>query len=510
MKTLFTALLVFLVLVKANSTILSDLDGILTDQEIQQLQSQCDEIQQTHGINFQIYFFSEYQEIAEPKQVTGNVSGIVQVLINRSDSSVVVKTADVSALRKTFFEQVFFQFLNVPIKEGSPIVSNLITTLAEVRSTLNQQKQVREQQQREREQLERFDPRAVTILWIFLGVFIISAITYRIKKERIQNKYEARSFYGVSRLPTWVIMLTGALLLFGGSYLILQHIATGGWLVFITFWVTFYPILVLISFLITVILDAFSLREFNTEDVKPTLGQMLWLVRSSSNTEHLMELTFYEQIIKKKINLKIDNTDYDRRRVVEFYVSPGEKFDSSASFKIDEAPFFLELNTTPEPLKPYLHQIYNGFSKFLVYRKDYVIKGLFRSGHLTKLGYLTNTFRLTPKGKELQKRLKDVEQEQADFIGQGIYDPSDIPKVLPKLTPHVLLIPDFEKRLTNFYNALVDTGFLDQAMALPIGFLFHPDFSLRAFNVRLRSAYASMVVRESGSDEGGGGFDWFD
>lgn len=477
-----------------------DQDNQLSEQEIQFLQAHCNEFRDNHNLSLFIYLYSNESDKPSPSLEKNGFKDVVIVYVNRTDTSVTVNTFNLVDQRKRFFEQVFFQFLAVPMKEGEWIATSITNTFSEIEKELIRRQQVLEQRRIEEDQYDNFDPRAVTMLWLFFWIIIFFGIYFLVRKARIKNKHEARSFYGISRLSSWLTSAIGLILLIGGSYLIMGVIANGNEMVRLVFWIAFVPNMAFLTYLITIVIDLFSLNEFNSEDTKPTLGQMLWLVRPSANTEHLMEITFYEQVIRHKINLEIETEEQHRRQVHHFYISPGKKFKADEQFRLDEAPFFEELLEENEILKPYLHRIYKLHGSFLVYRKETVMRALFRSGNLTKLGYLLNAPLLTPKGKALREKLWKAEKTQNQLIVTGIRYPANIPGILPKLTPHVLLIDDFERKLTHFYNVLVDNGLLDQAIALPIGFLFHPDFSLRAFNVNLMSAYTSVVVRERPDD----------
>lgn len=500
MRKLLLGLIAFMVFLETKGSIVSDLDNLLSDQEIQQIRTRCEKIEQEHQINFQIHFYSDPFDAPQFSKVNTGSSPLVFVSVNRADTTVKVNTKNLNATRTRFFENVFFQFLNVPLREGSSLLTSLNSTLNEIESSLIQRQQIIEQNKIEDELYDSFDPRATTFLWIFFWVIVIFGIVFFTKKARVKNKHEARSFYGISRLPRWFTIILGGLVLIGGSYFISGYISYGVWVVKSVFWLAFYPIMVFLTYFTTIVIDLFSLKEFNTEDTQLTLGQKLWLVRPSANTEHLMELTFYEQVFRKNINLEIVSEEIHRRRVHEYYVSPGENFDQKAKHCLAEKPFFELLDASEEPLEPYLHRIYEHYGNFLSFRKDSAIKGMFKSGLITRFGYLTNTFILTTKGKELQRNLRKTEEQQARLIDEGMQDPAQIPAILPQLTTHLLLVNDFERQLTHFYNVIVEMGLLNKAIALPIGLLFHPDFSLRSFNVKLRSAYASGVVNEASDD----------
>ena len=482
--------LVFLQIGLLGATV-SDSDDLLSEQEIKQLENRCSKIHSDHRVNIQLHFYSDALDEPQFSAAKQGKIPLVFVSVNRADTLVTVKCANLNATRTRFFENAFFQFLNVPLKEGAPTVRSVNATLDQMEKELIRRQQSLEQRSIEDEQLDRLDPRAVILLWTFFWIMVVFGIYFLVRNTRIKNKNEARSFYGVSRLPAWFSILLGLIVLVGGSYLILNFVSYGGWLTIVVFWFAFLPIMAMLTFLISVLVDLFDLGEYDSEDVKPTLGQMLWLVRPSANTEHLMELTFYELVIRKKINLEIDTEEINHRRANEYYVSHGRNFNLKEKFRIDENAFFEELMEEKEPLEPYLHRIYALHGNFLSYRKDQVFRALFRSGLLSKFGYLINAPLLTSKGKALRGQLLKAQEKQTQLIASGIRNPSGIPDILPKLTPHVLLIKDFEKQLTHFYNVLIEIELLDQAMALPIGFLFHPDFSLRTFNLKLRSAYAS-------------------
>lgn len=510
MRNLLSLLTLLLIHIGLHGQNITDLGDMLSEQEIEKLEIRCNKIRSEHDIILQLYFYNDF---SEPPFLNSKQSRIpsVFVTINQADTTVTVNTANLNDPQKRLFENVFFQFLNVPLKEGTPVFRTLITTLDQLEKELYRRQDALEQRRIEDEQYDDFDPRAVFLLWSFFWTLVAFGIYILIRRTRIKNKYEARSFYGISRLPMWLTIAIGLVVLIGGSYFIMGFVAYGDWFVRLVFWIAFLPILIFITFLISTISDLFHLGEHDSEEVNSTLGQMLWLVRPSANTEHLMEATFYELVIQNKINLEIELEEIHHRKVNEYYVSPGRNFDPKQNFRKDEASFIEELLQEKEQLQPYLHRIYNLHGNFLSYRKNGVLRQLFRSGILSKGGYLLNAPLLTTKGKALKEQLSKAEQEQAELIVLGIRFPDEIGTILPKLTPQVLLINDFERQLTHFYNALVDMGFLNQALALPMGFLFHPDFSLRTFNLKLRSAYASMVVRE-GSDSGGGGadIDFFD
>ncbi len=510
MKQLISLVLFLLLFLEARSSEVSDADNLIDQKQLQRLTTRCSRILPVFNLNLDIHIYSDPFDQPQFSKANQGLTPFVFVTVNRADTSVSVRTANLSPARIRFFENVFFQFLNVPMKEGAPLIPSLDSTLDQIEGELVRRQQAIEQRKIEDQQFDSYDPRAVLFNWLFMGVIIAFMIAFFIRKARIKNKYEARSFYGISRLPMSFTVIFGLIVLFGGSSFLSKFISNGAWSTILMFWLAFVPVMVFLTYLITVVKDLFSVNEYRTEDCKLTLGQMLWLVRPSANTEHLMELTFYEQVFRKKINLEIVSEEFRRRQIHEYYVSPGEKFVADEKFRIDEAPFFKELYVEEERLEPYLHRIYESYGNFLIYRKDHVLKGLFRSGYVTKLGFPFNTFGLTPKGKELQSKLFKIMQKQAELIQEGMKDPSNIPVILPQLTAHVLLINDFERQLTHFYNVVVDVGLLHQAMALPIGVLFHPDFSLRTFNLKLRSAYASMVVREGGNDDGGWDMDFFD
>ncbi|MDW3196118.1 MAG: hypothetical protein R8G66_27345 [Cytophagales bacterium] len=502
MQNLLSILILLFLPFGSRSQNVSDLDGILSEQEIKKLEVRCSKIQSEHDIILQLYFYSNASD--EPQSPNANQSRTPRVFvsINRTDNTVVVKTTRLNDPQTRLFENVFFQFLNVPLKEGASIFPTVVTTLDQVEKELYRRHDALEQRRIEDEQYDSFDPRAVFLLWTFFWILVVFGVYFLIRLARIKNKHEARSFYGISRLPMWLTIVLGLVVLIGGSYFIMDFVAYGAGFARFLFWLAFLPILIFLTFLITVIMDLRHLGEHDSEEANLTLGQMLWLIRPSANTEHLMEATFYELVIQNKINLETESEEIHHRLVNEYYVSPGGNFEPKQNFRKDEASFFEELLQEKEQLEPYLHRIYNLYGNFLTYRKDGVLRQLFRSGLLSKVGYLLNAPMLTAKGKALKEQLSKAEQEQAQLIALGIQFPDEIGTILPKLTPQVLLIEDFERQLTHFYNALVDMGFLDQALTLPIGFLFHPDFSLRTFNLKLRSAYASMVVREGSDDDG--------
>ena len=160
---------------------------------------------------------------------------MVQVLINRSDTTLLVQTNNVGTIRNRFFENVFFQFLIVPMKEGADFFSSLNNTIDEIEKELLHRQQVIEQQRIEEERLSQFDPRGIKLLWLFAIIAAIFGLTFQIKRRRTTNIHEVRSFYGLSRLPLWVSVLLGAVVFIGGSYLILQHIGFGSGVVTFVF-----------------------------------------------------------------------------------------------------------------------------------------------------------------------------------------------------------------------------------------------------------------------------------
>lgn len=501
MKYLLSVLILFYLTFELQATIISDFDGHISEQDLKRLELRCDELQKTHNLNFYIYFFSDVNDKPNLSQVRRGSTRFVHVFINRADTSVAVNTVNIDNLRSRFFENVFFQFVSVPMKEGLEIVPSIFNTLNVIEKEFERLK-IEETRRREVERKkDELDPRAVQLIWIAIIVFIGFILLFIVKGAKNGNRYEVLEFYGLSRLPLWLTLIIGTIGLIGGSFLILQSIGNGAWIVVMCYLFIFYPVMVVLGWVIKGAHDSFELNHHASKKPQLTLGQQLWLVRPSSTTEHLMEVNFYEQIIKKRIHLEIYKEEVTRREVSEYYISPGSAFDSQSDFTRDEYAFINELYQEPERLKPFLHRVYKSFGRFKAYRKDYLLKELYRSGLLIKYGWPINVFALSSKGLEIQEKLRNEEQNQARLIAIGIDQPSKIKSILPRLTPAVLFIPHFERQLTHFYNEVVEMDLLKEAMSLPIGFLFHPDFSMRAFNVMLMGAYQYRIPWEDFIDE---------
>lgn len=500
MKTILAFILLGLVQVSLGG-IVTDFDSLLSEQEIQSLKERVDNLQKKYHYTFFIYFSSDPSVIPEPPTKNQIRSLVIQVFINRTDTTCKVRTVNIGRLNNRFFRNIFFQFTEVPMKEGRNEYQSLLSTLDETEKELERRRIAREQSFQESEFSRKMDPRAKMILWIFLFIFTYFIILFTVKGAKAGNRFEVLEFYGLSRLPLSLTMLLGLIVFLTSGFLILQKLTNGSWIVIGALLFVLYPVMVALGWLIKVIQDSFLIPQYGKDQVNMTLGQMLWLIRPQTSTEHMMEVTFYEQILRRRIQLEVQTAEINRREVYQYWVALDGPIDLNESYKRDEEVFIKELNRKQETLQPYLRRIYKNFGRFKAYRKDYVLKSLYLSGLISKHGWPVNYFSLSQKGLELQQKIKQVESEQSTLISKGIDDPSGIEQILPKLTPHVLLIDNFEKRLTTFYNAVVDMGLLQQAMSLPIGFLFHPDFSLRTFNLKLVAAYKYRIHWEDMIDE---------
>lgn len=479
----------------AHSAMIADLDSLMSSEEMATLTKRLEEIQNNHQHHFFIYLFSDPSQKPAKTSLEGQ-SALVYVYVNRAEQSVTVETSRVAQSYERLFEQLFLQFFLVPVKAGAPEVASLNAVFNEIDQEFMLIKEERRQALLEEEQANRMDPKAKVLLWLFFTIFVIFLTVFILKSTRSGNKYEAIEFYGLSRLPSWLNKLMALVILIGGIAWIFQTITNGAWGVVFAYLLVVYPILVFVVWMIKALQDALLWSKYDQEEVALTLGQKLWLIRPHTSTEYLLELTFYDQIIRKRIALDIEKVEENHREVTHFFVSPGSAFHPETKFTLDEKVFIYELYTEQENLRPFLHRVYEKLDRFRAYRKNAVLKGLFLSGLLVKYGWPFNYFELSAKGKAWRQKLSEEQAAQSALIMQGTDDPTTIVEILPKLTPHVLLIENFEERITAFYNEMVEIGLLIHAMSLPIGFLFHPDFSLRTFNQKVMDAYDYSFILE--------------
>lgn len=339
--------------------VIVDLDSLLTGQEIREIKLQCEKIQQIHKVNLFVYLYSNEEDKPELIKVPRGPNRLAQVFINRRDTKVSVHTVNLDALNKRFIQNVFFQFLEIPMKEGTSLVSHLMRTLDEIEQELERQRVESENRKLEDLTEKEFDPRGSQIIRYLIGFFLAFIILLIIKGAKTGNNFEALEFYGLSRLPMWLSIPLGILAFLYGSFLILQHIGNGAWIVVMCYIFAFYPIMVVISGIIKGVQDGFELQNHTIEKPHLSLGQQLWLARFNTSTEHLMEVNFYGLIIKQIIHLDIETHEKHRRIITEYFITPGSAFNPKASFTPDELVFINELYQEPEALRPFLHRVYN-------------------------------------------------------------------------------------------------------------------------------------------------------
>ena len=120
MKIQLALILVLITCLQAKSATVTDYDGLLSDQEVEEIKAQCEKIQQSYKINFFVYLYSNEDDKPGLIKVSRGPNRFTQVFINRSDTTVNVHTNNLSAVNERFFQNVFSQFLKVPMNEGSP------------------------------------------------------------------------------------------------------------------------------------------------------------------------------------------------------------------------------------------------------------------------------------------------------------------------------------------------------------------------------------------------------
>lgn len=387
-----------------------------------------------------------------------------------------------------FLRQVFIQWVGTFLRENKHPHEGLKQALIEIEKEYRTRKQIREEDQVESySEPDEFTRGTRKLVDFFKAFFIVFVLLFTLKGFRSGNQFEIVEYYGLSRLTGRVKMFTGVaffvLAAVGLSQLVpYEELAV----VYVGLAFTAYPFMVALGLLIKIPEDIAAIAKLKPQKTPLSLGQLAFLSNQRTSTEYLMEFNFYEAVFDQSLNLIISSHEHMHREIIEFHVQKGKTKSNQGP---DLALFLEQLTSEPIKLSAYLKMVYGATGRFKAYRKDILIKPLVAAGYINKWGWVFNLFILTKKGKAIRSKIKQKVVQQDKLINQGLNRPETLSEILPKLNKFCLLATDFESRMTELHNIVVDMDMTHYAMQQPTGILFDYRLSLRTFNSNLKEAY---------------------
>lgn len=485
-KVIIYILLLFAGLISLASGV-EDKNQVLTNKEKIKLEKICEEIYNNHGLQIYLYLLDEGHDKPYMPAVSGRDS-YLYAFINLEKRTVQLEMRKVPENFQVFHQQVFIQWVEIFLQENRSISEGLTQALWAIDREYRNTKLVIEQDLGETySEPDEFTKRTRILVDFFKTVFIIFVALFTLKGFRSGNQYEIVEYYGLSRLTGKVKIASGVLFLgitAYSMYLVIPYEELA--VVYVGLAFTAYPFMVGLGLLIKIPEDIYIASKLEKEQHSLSLGQIAYLGNRRTATEHLMEFTFYEAVFNQSINLIITSYEHMHREVVEFHVQKGElKGKTNADVHI----FAKKLPSEPIKLSTYLKEIYTASGRFKAYRKDVLIKPLAAAGYIHKWSWVLNLFILSHKGAVARNKIKQKIAQQDKLISHGLLQPENLKKVLPKLDKYCLLVDDFETRLTELHNMIVEMELTTFALQQPIGILFDYRLSLRTFNSHLKAAY---------------------
>lgn len=463
-----------------------DENKVLSEQEKAELELLCREIYNKYKLEIYVYLVNE-----DNKRQYVPASGrdtYLYAYLDLPKRTVRLEMRKIPEDLQMLHQQVFFQWVETFLREDRSIYQGLKQAFLAIEKAYHNKKQIRDQDL-EQVYLEKdeFTRKTRILVNFFEALFVFFVLLFTIKGFRSGNQYEIVEYYGLSRL-TPLVKVGGGMAFFMLASVWLAWVVPYEELAIVLVGLAFtaYPLMVGLGLLIKIPEDIRTISKLESQNTSLTLGQIAFLGHRRTPTEYLMEFTFYEAVFNRSLSLIISSYEHMHREVIEFHIQRGQLKSKVGS---DAAIFFEKSSTEPIKLSSYLKEVYKATGRFKAYQKDVLIKPLVAAGYINKWGWVFNIFTLTEKGKTLQKKIKEKIAQQDKLIDHGLNRPENLEKVLPKLNKYCLLVMDFEKRLTELHNMVVEMGLTPFAMQQPTGILFDYRLSLRTFNSQLKAAY---------------------
>ncbi|MDW3196117.1 MAG: hypothetical protein R8G66_27340 [Cytophagales bacterium] len=463
-----------------------DENNVLSEQETAELELLCREIYDKYKLEIYVYLITEDNK---PRYVPASGRDTyLYAYLDLSKHVVRLEMRKIPNDLQVLHQQVFFQWIETYLRENRSIYKGLKQTLVEIEKAYSRKKLIRDQALEQATiEADEFTRKTRILVNFFEALFIVFVLLFTLKGFRSGNQYEIVEYYGLSRL-TPLVKVGGGMAFFMLASFWLAWVVPYEELAIVLVGLAFtaYPLMVGLGLLIKIPEDIHTISNLKNQDTSLSLGQTAFLGHRRTPTEYLMEFSFYEAVFNRSIALLISSYEHMHREVVEFHIQKGEP---KSKIGPDAAIFLEKSSTEPKKLSTYLKEVYKTTGRFKAYRKDVLIKPLVAAGYINKWGWVFNVFILTEKGQTFQKKIKERIAQQEKLINHGLNRPENLDKVLLKLNKYCLLVMDFEKRLTELHNMVVETGLTQFAMQQPTGILFDYRLSLRAFNSQLKAAY---------------------
>ena len=472
---------------QSNPEFIQDEAGLFSEEQISTISELCWKIKRDHGLEI---YFRAYDGLKESPSITilsKRLARRIMIKIDNASQKVEVLSASgIDGVKEKYFDRVAFQWIEENLSNRNHY-NGTLGALYEIDQ--NFKRDARISQILDQFDEEEFTPNGRNALTIIIVVLLAFLIYQTVQGTRPGNYYENVQDYGISRMPRWAAVATGislailSVLFFNDYIFYYEELAV----VLIAMVFAFWPFLVIACRIVMFGADLWTISKLASGDDRYSLAQKSFLVGSKVKGENLLELNFYELVIRKYILLEFVETRHSYHTSISVMVTKSPNIDVS-KLPGDHIPFMDAFRKEEMNLQDYLHSLYTEVFSFKAYKKDYVALELLKKGKLTKLFWLFNFFRTSdsPEKNVIQSVVQKIE-ETLQSLAQEVRQGKE--SLIEKLSAEALLVKDFERKIDTIFNNFATNGELGVLQTSKLGPIFHEKFSFDQFNRKLAKSY---------------------
>ncbi|MFY0601779.1 MAG: hypothetical protein JXR03_19045 [Cyclobacteriaceae bacterium] len=481
---------------------LIDKNEFFTLEEVERIDSMCEKIQKDHNLSVLIHLHEN--EIDNPRSFLyqGQKQKFVLFAIESKNQNLSVFSENVSSERKAYFEMVGYQWITTNLINDNTY-AGIIGALNEINGNLetsegkraNANSVVLERSNGEVIVIHEIDDdgseftfKTRIVLKILLWIVGLGVVYYTVRSALPGNSYQNTQFYAFSRVRIWVLVLVGVILVPILGLFFYRHIYYYEELavVLIVTAFAFIPILGIAMAIVMFVIDIYiAVKTSITASKKYTLAQKALIHKRGTTGEHLLELNFYELLIRNVVKLEYVLQDHTYHQRLTIFISKSSKVNMS-DFERDHQPYIAAFTKERMMLEEYLMELYYQVISFKAYKKDWVGVELLRKGDVSGFMWVFNLFGSSKKKKEI---IKDKVQQLDILVQRVLSDEVNLKLLESCLNKNTLLVPNYDEKIDSLYNKFTLAGqeeFLKHSELSP---LFIEGFDFDHFNNLLAKSY---------------------
>ncbi|WP_462248504.1 hypothetical protein [Ekhidna sp.] len=480
----------FFIAIGAHPTVSADQ---LSDQDLNEIKKRAEELKNKTAYELRI----EYGSV---NQIDSNEPTIVLTLDFQKKEGRIRANMPGKILNADYFQRLEYLYISKGF-ESNTLKESIMYMIEDIERSHADEIMLNKKVPLEHDP-DEFSQEFFNVLFFFLFVGFVYVVKSAHKMTQGTNKAEYWQYYGHSRMTQIQKISVGTLVIAPIVVFIFQYVffydevvLLYGCLVLVS-----RPLVLFGSHIFKLINDTRASKKIDfVKHYHLSLGQKMYLMKPSLQTEEYLLLDIYELLISKKLIVTAELKEPAHLNRYRNFLSrnlalENQQVSSFQQMILDIFPTDREEYYLVHPL---INKVMGELMSFKHYKKDFLILDLVKQGFVTAKSWSYNKFSFTPSGKEYQKKLERNIKNLRIMVDGYIHGSSELD--VSKLDGSVLLMIEAEKKIDNLYEKLLNDYKLEEARQSNIGVIMEPSFSFYQYRMAVRNKITEVYESRIGS-----------